>query len=631
MESVDVEFVDLTFSVPDGRGVKKILRSVSGRFLSGELTAILGPSGAGKSTLLNILAGYRAGDVGGALLSNGRPRDPRHFRRQARYIMQEDLLQPHLSVREALRLAAELKLPPRPRARKRQAVAHAMEALGLTAAAATGAGELSGGERKRLSIALELLDDPPVIFLDEPTTGLDEQSGAQCVEALRALARGGRTVVCSIHTPSARLFAMFDHVYVVAAGACVYRGSVPHLVPYLSHVGLPCPTHYNPADYVIEVTSLEPADNIERMSATLEGGEGYRWRPPSLGDALALPLVDALDAPDALDVLAPAPALSPAHTTPSRGAFAGYRQGQQAFSAPWTTQFRTLLYRHLLQSWRDKGHLFLKIAMYFFMSLMVGLMYLDFGHDGSKTIFNFGFCYCCTIACQFVPMLPVLLQYPQEVKLLKREYFNRWYSFNAYFLAATVARLPAMLLFNSLYVGIVYVMTAQPLEPMRAAIFLGTCLLIASAAESWGLAIASALSMVNGMFIGSASTVPFMLLAVQGLGTGLAGLPILTRVAMHFSYMRYGLEGLVLAVYGFGRGKLQCPLDEEYCPYRHPKQILRETGLEDASLLQAFGGLVGSYVAFRAVSYVLLRWRLSTSTRYPTIAYVGRLIKRHFR
>ncbi|GLG98643.1 ATP-binding cassette sub-family G member 1-like protein [Gryllus bimaculatus] len=135
----------------------------------------------------------------------------------------------------------------------------------------------------------------------------------------------------------------------------------------------------------------------------------------------------------------------------------------------------------------------------------------------------------------------------------------------------------------------------------------------------------------NGMFIGSASTVPFMLLAVQGLGTGLAGLPILTRVAMHFSYMRYGLEGLVLAVYGFGRGKLQCPLDEEYCPYRHPKQILRETGLEDASLLQAFGGLVGSYVAFRAVSYVLLRWRLSTRTRFPTIAYVGRLIKRHFR
>lgn len=631
MESVDVEFVDLTYSVPDGRGTKKILRTVSGHFRPGELTAIMGPSGAGKSTLLNVLAGYRSGDVGGQLISNGRPREPRRFRRQARYILQEDLLQPHLSAFEALRLAAELKLPPRPRARKREAVESALQALGLESARATDVARLSGGERKRLCIALELLDDPPVLFLDEPTTGLDEKSGAQCVEALRSLAHGGnevgamgqmRTVVCSIHTPSARLFAMFDHVYVVAAGTCVYRGSVPDLVPFLSHVGLPCPLRYNPADFVIEVTSIDPQDNIERMAAALDGCEGYRWRAPALGEGLVLPSADDVPVPAPAPLWVATKCISPSPSQCSQ---------TDQFSAPWSTQCRTLVYRHLLQSWRDKGHLWVKVSMYLFMSFVVGLMYLNFGNDGSKTIFNFGFCYCCTIACQFVPMLPVLMQYPQEVRLLKREYFNRWYSFSAYFVASTVARLPALVFFNTLYFCIVYLMTDQPLELWRAAVFLATCLLVACASESWGLAVASALSMVNGMFLGAASAVPFMLLAVQGLGTGLDALPWLTRIAMHFSYMRYGLEGLALAIYGFGRRKLRCPTEEEYCPYRYPSQILRETGLEDASLVKAFAGLVLSVVAFRAASYALLRWRLSNYTRFPALAYVVRMVKRHIR
>lgn len=108
---------------------------------------------------------------------------------------------------------------------------------------------LSGGERKRLSIALELVNNPPVIFLDEPTTGLDDLSCSQCISLLRRVARGGRTVICSVHTPSAKIFAMFDHVYIVAAGQCVYQGGGEYIVPYLQSVGLTCPVTYNPSDF----------------------------------------------------------------------------------------------------------------------------------------------------------------------------------------------------------------------------------------------------------------------------------------------------------------------------------------------------------------------------------------------
>ncbi|KAG5890063.1 hypothetical protein JTB14_003628 [Gonioctena quinquepunctata] len=108
---VDIEFNDLTYTVPQGRkGSKLILRSVSGEFKSGQLTAILGPSGAGKSTLLNILAGYKCQGATGSILVNGQQRNLKQFRKMSRYIMQEDLIQPMLTVEEAMLVAANLKL-----------------------------------------------------------------------------------------------------------------------------------------------------------------------------------------------------------------------------------------------------------------------------------------------------------------------------------------------------------------------------------------------------------------------------------------------------------------------------------------------------------------------------------------
>ena len=121
--------------------------------------------------------------------------------------------------------------------------------LRLTKAKDTQTSRLSGGERKRLCIAQELVNNPPVIFLDEPTTGLDDLSSSQCIKLLKMLARGGRTVICSVHTPSAKLFEMFDHVYIVSEGQCVFQGRGRDIVPFLSSLGLQCPKTYNPADF----------------------------------------------------------------------------------------------------------------------------------------------------------------------------------------------------------------------------------------------------------------------------------------------------------------------------------------------------------------------------------------------
>lgn len=135
------------------------------------------------------------------------------------------------------------------------------------------ADQLSGGERRRLSIALELVANPTIFYLDEPTSGLDEVTAAQCVRLLKNLAKQNKTVVCTIHQPSATTFALFDHIFVLARGQCVFQGG-PHLVvPFLSKVNLRCPTHYNPSDYIIELCDGDDGTIVPALSGETQNGK----------------------------------------------------------------------------------------------------------------------------------------------------------------------------------------------------------------------------------------------------------------------------------------------------------------------------------------------------------------------
>ncbi|XP_068141554.1 ATP-binding cassette subfamily G member 4 [Drosophila tropicalis] len=627
--AVNLEFSGLTYEVPDRAHAdkkKQILSGVNGKFCSHELTAIMGPSGAGKTTLLNLLAGFGTVSSSGEILVNNSPRDMRTFRKMSRYIMQTDVLDLQFTVLELMILATHLKLGTELKmTQKLEVINEILGMLRLNTAVNTKTQKLSGGERKRLCVALELVNNPPVVFLDEPTTGLDDQSSSQCISLLKMLAAGGRTVICSIHTPSAKIFEMIDTAYVLAEGQCIYQGSGTNIVPYMQQLNLHCPLTYNPADFIIEVACNEYGEGFnDLMVEAMDNGKVTRWMPQ-------LQHEDGNGGK-----------ITPTRTDTTSGASSYYEETIEQFEeeinpkllrskSSWWMQYKLLLMRMLLQMWRDKSYIKLKFYMNIILALLVGGLYTGVGQLASKALFNFGFMFTIVIAYLYLPMMPVLLYFPSEINLLKREYFNQWYRLSSYYAALVSAKMPFMFILAMIYLSIVYLMSSQPLEWFRFAMLFFVAFLTALTSDSFGLLISSRLSLVNGMFMGPVLAVPLILLSIYGIGYGKdAYISPIMKFLMSMSFLRHGMEGLVAALYDYGRGDTICQDEELFCLFKKSQFLRVFLGFDNTNYLWSVTCLFGFYLLFTIAAYILIRQRLKRSTANPIVAYVLQLLTKHF-
>jgi ABC-type multidrug transport system ATPase subunit len=289
VEPVDVQIRDLAVHVDTSSSsifrrrksdeqdtIKALIYSVSASLKPGTLTAILGGSGSGKTTLLNTLAERVSSSKltkSGTVTFNGNAgvTSVRHA-----YVMQQDILLPTLTVRETLQYSAALRLPPEtPPEDRQRVVEEVILELGLKECADTRVGNsqyrgCSGGEKRRVSLGVQLLANPSVLFLDEPTTGLDATSAYMLVRTLKNLAAKGRTIITTIHQPRSEIWDLFDSLILVSRGSPVYAGSREQCIPWFTNLGFPLPPFVNPAEFVIDNAV------VDNRTAQLEEESGER-------------------------------------------------------------------------------------------------------------------------------------------------------------------------------------------------------------------------------------------------------------------------------------------------------------------------------------------------------------------
>jgi len=261
---------------PGHSHVKTILDDISADMPSGTLTAIIGGSGSGKTSLLNSMSGRI--QTNNRLITSGRTlfngsEDASHIR--SAYVIQQDILLHTLTVRETLTYAAQLRLPSSVSAKeKKQLVEDVILELGLKEAADTRIGNhehkgCSGGEKRRTSIGVQLLSNPSLLWLDEPTTGLDSTSAFQVIRTLQTLASQGRTIIVTIHQPRSEIWDLFDNVILLSRGKPAYAGSAKDCLSYFAKLGHEMPPFTNPAEYLIDVVSVDNR-SVEAEAAAQE-------------------------------------------------------------------------------------------------------------------------------------------------------------------------------------------------------------------------------------------------------------------------------------------------------------------------------------------------------------------------
>jgi len=559
---------------------KVILNSVDGFAKPGELLVIMGPSGAGKSSLLDCISG-RNPEVRGDILVNGSPWT-KQLKGLASYVMQDDLFYATLTVQEHLTFSAELKMGrTHSKAECLQRVNTVMEELGLTKCRNTLIGNerirgISGGERKRLSFATELLTNPSILFADEPTSGLDSYMAEQVVLQLQQLARFGRTVIATIHQPSSEVFALFDQLYLLSDGSPVYHGKATDAVPYFASMGYQCPPYINPCDYfmrqlVVMDKSTDPA-GVERIEKLKESWRVARQSQPN----------------------------QPSIRRGVSHGLSGLRE-----SLPGIRQIAVLAKRNVVRIVRDRVGFMAQIIMTIFVSLLVGLTYYQ-NELTQAGIQNFiGVFFFMSVNQVMSSANPQFVNVPMEIPIILREYKSGLYHLASWYVAKNVSELPIQLFIPLVFLTPLYFLVGIGQSIWIFLKILLMLMLVNSSAIGLGYMVSCIVRRVDvAPLVGIVFLLPFLLFG--GLFVNSDTIPVYFAWIKYISPIKYCFESLMM-IYWTEVSSIGCDVGDAAC-LTNGTQVLQRYAIDpDArSVLVNAAILFCINLGFRIAGFIFL-------------------------
>eukprot|EP01012_Entosiphon_sulcatum_P063485 TRINITY_DN90_c0_g1_i1.p1 TRINITY_DN90_c0_g1~~TRINITY_DN90_c0_g1_i1.p1 ORF type:complete len:634 (-),score=168.02 TRINITY_DN90_c0_g1_i1:856-2757(-) len=561
-------------------GRKVLLHGVCGS-AQGRLLAIMGPSGSGKTTLLNVLArrDNTMRTEGDATL-NGNPYSSAELKKLSGYVMQDDLLNVHLSVEETLVYTAHLRLPPSvSKEAKIERVNTVMRQVGIEHCRNTKIGDamhkgISGGERKRLCVAMELLTNPKLLFLDEPTSGLDSVTALSLVQTLQRLARERNcTVVCTIHQPQSKIFDLFDDLLLLSLGEIVYHGVAADVLVFLERAGFPCPAYCNPADHALD-------------TVVNHGPELLQWIRENVND------VDEGADQAGIQIHGGEPEPLEIDWT----------------HLPWHRQWLVLARRAFKEYFRNRVMILTQIIQAVIMGVLIGTAFLKIGTSQSSTVRRQPVLFFCVINQGVFGALQVINSFPSERQLVLRERAAGTYNVSAYFAAKATVESLMQILCPVLFSVTVYFLVGLRSGAGHFFLFMFFMVLCSVAATSGALMI-STLCRTTAMAV---VVLPLGLEVCRLFGGFFLSPAILPNYFLWLdaiSYVKYTYVGISLnELKGL---KLYCKASELVngkCPITTGEQTIKSLGLDKFTIGGCIGYLILIIVFCRVVAYLALRF-----------------------
>lgn len=521
---------------------KKILHSVSASMCAGTLTAIIGGSGSGKTTMLNTMAErMTSGRITfqGTTTFNG-VQGVRSVR--AAYVMQQDVLLPTLTVRETLQYSADLRLPPpTTEEERRKVVEEVILELGLFECADTRIGNhqhkgCSGGEKRRTSIGVQLLSNPSVLFLDEPTTGLDATSAFQLVRTLKHLAGKGRTIVTTIHQPRSEIWGMFDGLVILTRGSPVYSGKASDCLAWFEKVDMELPEFVNPADFLIDIAA------VDNRTPELEASSIARVE--KLKNAWLLESENIYNSPEKETKTRPTQTKIEISKTPSH--------------SPFIRQTRVLTSRTFLVTWRDPLGMTGSLLEAVGMGIITGWVFYDMPRDQSGIRSREGALYNAAALQGYLILMFETYRLTVDMPLFDREHNENVVDVIPFMLSRRLARfftedLPVPLLYSVIF----YYMAGFRAEASTFLTFFSVVLLCQFIAVTYAMACVAA----SRNFAG-ASLIANLGYTIQSMACGFFvqanAIPVYVRWLKWTAYVFYAFS--TLAANEFVGQFYDCPL-----------------------------------------------------------------------
>ncbi|XP_015587459.1 protein scarlet isoform X2 [Cephus cinctus] len=573
----------------------ELLNGVNGVAKSGTLMAIMGPSGAGKTTLLATISRRIKGDTVGDIFLNGQPVDQEQMARMSGFVPQEDLAVESLTVEEHMEFMARMKMDRRFRAAPRkERIANILTELGLFKCRNSKLSALSGGERKRVALAVQLLTEPSLLFCDEPTTGLDSYAAMAVTRTLREVATRGRIVICSLHQPASGLLDLFHEVVLLTAGRVAFQGTTKEATQFFNGLGLHCPTTFNSAEYYVSQLSVIRGKEIESYRKA-------RWicdefNKSRFGQSVATAIEDSCKKSNIDETLHPVFIERPVPT----GDFKKVRA---------ITQFEWLTWRAYVDYKRNFTHLFLRFILYMNIAVFVSTPYasvmVNIDQRGIQNVQ--GLIYLVVAETAFTFNYGVFYTFPRELPFLLRDIASDLYHPAPYYISKIAILMPGAIFQPLLYSILVFNIVGLKGGFLGFILFVIPLVLSAASASALGCLMSAAFQSVA---TASLFSVPldFITLMFSGLFLHLGNLPAHIAWLKYLSQFYYGTEAVSLLQWR-QIDHIDCPPDLEEPCVSTGLGVLEKYGYEPDNYEVDILGLLAIFALGHFAGFLAIRSR----------------------